>query len=170
MNSELKCTVCGEVHQSYPVLTFAYPNSYYWLTDTQKDTYPIHMDSDCCTIEYPDRTDYFIRSLLKQKIAGTSLYLHYDLWVAVSAEDFEDYTGENSAHQSGKLYLGWLANAIPEYQFDKSIPVDVKTVAGRPEIYPLLDLSHPFVKDFYHGITKEEANKRIHTQPANISF
>jgi hypothetical protein len=171
MNSENKCGICGEIHHPYPALTFAYPNSYYWLTEEQKNTYKIQIDNDFCTIEYPDRTDWFIRVVLKQKIAKSSLYLEYGLWVSVSEEDFEDYTAnfDNANHET--VYFGWLSNALPDYQFERGIAMDVKTKHGneRPQVYPQLDFNHPFVVDFYHGITKGEAEKRIHTMLATSS-
>lgn len=165
MNSENKCTICGEVHHTYPALTFTYPNSYYWLTEEQKNTYKIHVDSDFCTIEYPDRTDRFVRVVLKQKIAKTSHYLEYGLWVSLSEASYEDYAANFNNENHETVYFGWLSNALPDYQFEKSIAMDVKTKSGneRPEVYPQLDFSHPFVVDFYNGITKEEAEKRIHS-------
>lgn len=36
-----------------------------------------------------------------------------------------------------------------------------KTGNDRPEIFPHEDFDHPFVKDYYEGITKAEAEKRI---------
>jgi hypothetical protein len=80
MSLELKCSICGEIHTEYPALTFAYPNSYYWLSEEQKKS-AIFMDSGFCTIEYRDRTDRFIRVVLKQKVAKSSLYVEYGLWV-----------------------------------------------------------------------------------------
>ncbi|QBO58151.1 DUF2199 domain-containing protein [Chryseobacterium salivictor] len=169
MNSKYKCSVCGEIHHDYPALTFAYPNSYHWLTEEQKNSYPVHIDSDFCTIEYPDRTDRFIRVVLKQKIAKSALYLEYGLWVSLSEESYEDYAANFNNENHETLYFGWLSNALPDYKFEKSIPMDVKTKSGnqRPEIYPHLDFDHPFVHDFYHGITKEEAEKRIHNMLSN---
>ncbi|OWK74487.1 hypothetical protein CBW16_03505 [Flavobacteriaceae bacterium JJC] len=166
MDSKFKCSICGEIHTEYPSLTFAYPNSYYWLSEEQKQN-AVFIDSDFCTIEYPDRTDHFIRVLLKQKIAKTSLYLEYVLWVSLSEESYEDYLFNFGNENHETLYFGWLSNALPDYKFEKGIPVDVKTKKEnlRPEIYPQLEVDHPFVHDFYHGITKEEAEKRIHQMP-----
>jgi hypothetical protein len=60
-------------------------------------------------------------------------------------------------------YFGWLCNRIPEYRFDESIPVTVFTRlhGQRPEIIPHQGIDHPFVRDYYEGITKAEAEKRI---------
>jgi hypothetical protein len=54
---------------------------------------------------------------------------------------------------------------IPEYEFNASIPTTVFTRTGnqRPEIVPHKDFDHPFVKDYYDGISKHEAEKRIIT-------
>jgi len=37
----------------------------------------------------------------------------------------------------------------------------VNNAIGRPFVYPHQSYDHPFVDDFYNGITKEEAEKRI---------
>lgn len=167
MDSKFKCSICGEIHTEYPALTFAYPNSYHWLSEEQQQA-AVFIDSDFCTIEYPDHTDHFIRVLLKQKIAKTALYLEYGVWVSLSEESYEDYLFNFGNENHETLYFGWLSNALPEYQFEKGISMDVKTKKGnlRPEIYPHLEIDHPFVHDFYHGITKEEAEKRIHHMSA----
>lgn len=164
MNSDFKCGICGEIHHDFPALTFAYPNSYHWLTEEQKNIYDIFIDSDFCTIEYPDRIDRFIRVVLKQKIQKSRLYLEYGLWVSLSEKSYDDYLFNFGNENHETLYFGWLSNALPDYPFEKGIPMDVKTKKGnlRPQIYPHLDFDHPFVHDFYHGITKEEAEKRIH--------
>ena len=169
MSLDNKCSICGEVHDDYPALTFAYPNSYYWLTEEQKNIYKIDIDSDFCTIEYPDRIDRFIRVVLKQKIAKSSMFLEYGLWVSVSEASYEDYAANFNNENHETIYFGWLSNALPD--FEKSIAMDVKTKPGneRPQVYPQLDFSHPFVVDFYNGVTKEEAEKRIHNMLSNIA-
>ncbi|MEP6614294.1 MAG: DUF2199 domain-containing protein [Mucilaginibacter sp.] len=44
-----------------------------------------------------------------------------------------------------------------------SIPTSVQTKTGgnRPEVTLDPDFDHPFVKDYYNGISVEEAEKRI---------
>ncbi|WP_027376729.1 DUF2199 domain-containing protein [Kaistella palustris] len=163
MSIENKCGICGEIHTEYPAFTFTYPNPYYWLTDEQKSE-NVKMDADFCTIQYPDRVDRFIKVVMRQKIKKSRLYLDYILWVALDEDDYNDYLFNFGNENHEGLYFGWLSNALPDYKFEKSIPMDVKAKTGnqRPEVYPVLDFSHPFVADFYHGITKEEAEKRVH--------
>ncbi len=170
MKSENQCGICGEKHETFPAFVFTYPNSYYWLSEEQKNTYKITIDSDFCTIEYPDRTERFIRVVLKQKIAGSSRYLEYAVWAFVGAEDYENYKENFTSENHEKLYFGWLSNALPDYKFERGIALDIKTKTGneRPEAYPTLDFSHPFVEDFYNGITKETAEKRIHKILGNL--
>jgi hypothetical protein len=59
--------------------------------------------------------------------------------------------------------LGGFAIISHNINFQKSVPTTVVTKSGndRPEIFPHQDFDHPFVKDYYEGITKEEAEKRI---------
>ena len=65
------------------------------------------------------------------------------------------------SHQA--KYFGWLSNNVLSYEFKDSIPTDVITRSGdqRPEIIPHADFDHPFVRDYYNGILKEEAERRI---------
>ena len=53
----------------------------------------------------------------------------------------------------------------------KVFPTDVKTKIGneRPEIFPHSDFDHPFTRDYYNGMTKGEAERRIHNMLLNIS-
>jgi hypothetical protein len=59
--------------------------------------------------------------------------------------------------------FGWLSNYLPDYEFENSIPTDVfvNNKIGRPFIYPNESHDHPFVKDFYSGISEKEAERRI---------
>jgi len=72
---------------------------------------------------------------------------------------------ENYNHKEFKGgCFGWLANYLPDYEFSNAIPTDVfiDNKIGRPFIYPHEGYDHPFVKDFYQGILKEEeAERRI---------
>jgi hypothetical protein len=81
----------------------------------------------------------------------------------LSEKSFTDYSEnyDNDLHETS--YFGWLANDIRQYQFEESIPTTVHTQTGglRPEIVPHDDFDHAFVKDYYNGITKLEAEKRI---------
>ncbi len=171
MNTDYKCSICGEIHDDYPVLAYESPDSFFWLTDEEKEVFKTFLDSNFCTIDYPDQVDRFIRVVLKQKIIDSDLTLDYGVWVSLSEKSYDDYSlnFNNQNHQT--FYFGWLSSSIPEYTFDESIPTDVKTKIGneRPEIFPHSDFDHPFTSDYYNGITKEEAERRIHNMLLNIS-
>lgn len=171
MDLEYKCSVCGEIHDDYPALTFSSPDYYNWLSDDEKKLYKAHLESDFCIIEYPDETSRFIRVVLKQKIIDSELTLDYGLWVSLSENSYNDYllNYDNENHET--QYFGWLSSTIPDYTFDVSIPTNVNTKKGneRPEIIPHSDFEHSFVEDYYNGISKEEAENRIHNMLSNIS-
>jgi len=90
--------------------------------------------------------------------------LEYGVWVSLSENSFKDYSENygNSDHE-GK-YFGWLSNDIPEYDVLANIPTTVCTRPNclRPEIIPHEDFEHPLVHDYYRGISKAAAEKRIH--------
>jgi hypothetical protein len=156
------CECCGETHESWPALTYNSPNSYFNLSEEQK-TNIAKIDSDFCTITHHDQTDRFIRCTLTQKVIDNCQDLEYGLWVSLSEKSFEDYSENyNNENYEGK-YFGWLSNNLPDYDFSESIPTTVYTRNGglRPEIIPNDNFEHDFVKDYYNGITKAEAEKRI---------
>lgn len=171
MNLEHKCKICGEIHNDYPALTYSSPFSYHYLSEEEKKLYKAFLNSDFCTIEYPDQTDRFIRVVLKQKIIDSELTLDYGLWVSLSEKSYDDYFSNFKNENHENRYFGWLEITIPEYIFNENIPTTVITKLGneRPEIFPHSDFDHPFVKDYYQGITKEEAEKRIHNMLSKIS-
>ncbi len=74
----------------------------------------------------------------------------------------------NPNHETG--YFGWLCNNITEYGNTSLIPCDVMTKSGndRPEIFPHEDYEHPFVNDYYKGISKAEAENRIDKMIKNV--
>ncbi|CAM1341747.1 DUF2199 domain-containing protein [Tenacibaculum amylolyticum] len=162
------CSECGEIHEVWPALAYNSPSSYFNLDEKEKNTIAT-LNSDFCTIDYPDQTDRFIRVVLKQRIIDYDDTLEYGLWVSLSEKSFINYSDnyKNSNHE--EKYFGWLANLLPDYNFKENIPTTVVTKLGneRPEIFPHEDFDHPFVKDYYNGITKEEAEKRIHRMLKN---
>lgn len=164
MNETIKfiCECCGKEHESWPALTYNTPNSYHNLSDQEKEEIAV-IDSDFCVIKHPEHVLRFIRVVLFQKVNDHCEDLEYGFWVSLSEQSFKDYLEnyDNENHETN--YFGWLSNFIPEYEFSGSIPTTVVTKSGneRPEIFPHKDFDHPFVKDFYNGITKEEAERRI---------
>ncbi|GAA4273639.1 hypothetical protein GCM10022258_29330 [Aquimarina gracilis] len=128
------------------------------------------INSDFCVIEYKEQTDRFIRVVLKQKVNDFPHTLEYGLWVSLSQDSFEDYilNFDNNNHKTS--YFGWLSNDLPDYDNSEMIPMSVYTKKGneRPEIVPHQDFEHQFIKDFYRGISKKEAERRIHAMLKNL--
>lgn len=157
------CDCCGKEHESWPAITYNSPNSYNQLTPQEKEDIAV-IDQDFCVIKYADDDiDRFIRVVLIQQINDYCAKLEYGFWVSLSEKSFENYLEnfDNENHET--QYFGWLSNYIPQYQFPDSIPTTVVTKKGneRPEVFPHKDFDHPFVRDYYNGITKEEAERRI---------
>jgi len=164
------CDCCGKVHEEWPALTYDSPSNYLELTNEERNTMA-ELTTDFCTIRHPDQTDRFIRVTLSQKVIDHCETLEYGLWVSLSEKSFKDYSENfhNENHETG--YFGWLCNHIPEYEnFTAGIPTNVYTKPGnqRPEIIPHDDFDHPFVHDYFNGITKSEAEQRIHSMLKRI--
>jgi hypothetical protein len=166
MTGQIKytCSCCGQEHYKWPALAFKSPDNYDTLSQTDKETIA-EIDSDFCVINHPDQIDRFIRCTLTQKVIDHCEDLEYGLWVSLSEKNFNDYLDNFKNNNHETTYFGWLCNDIPEYDFNTGIPTTVFTRTGnqRPEIVPHKDFDHPFVKDYYNGITKEEAERRIIT-------
>lgn len=157
------CQVCGKTHTEWPAITFKTPDPYFHLSELEQNTIA-YCSEDFCEIKYPNQTDRFIRVVLKQKIIDHSFSLDYGVWVSLSERSFNDYKNNfhNPKHEA--TYFGRLCNTIFEYENTYGVQVNVETKSGgndRPEIIPHREFVHPFVYDYYHGITIEEAEKRV---------
>jgi len=165
---EFKCPECNQKHAEWPALTFKSPANYDFLSNQEKANLG-KLNSDFCEIHYEDQIDRFIRVTLTQKVSDTCENLDYGLWVSLSEKSYLDYKSNfnNENHETG--YFGWLCNNIPEYGDTMAIPCDVITKSGnnRPEIFPHQDFDHQLVRDYYNGITKVEAVKRINEMIKN---
>ncbi|MBK9985291.1 MAG: DUF2199 domain-containing protein [Saprospiraceae bacterium] len=159
-----KCSICGAVHNDWPALTFDSPSNYNELTQEEKNDLA-SLNSDFCVISYPDQTDRFIRVVMFQKVIDHPEPLHYGVWASLSEASFSDYEAnfEDNAHLA--TYFGYLCNNIPGYNGTLSIRSNVQQIKGntRPELIPHADqMEHSFVRDYYIGISIQEAEKRIH--------
>lgn len=161
-NIKFKCSCCGEIHDEWPALTFIAPDNYSCLSEEDKKSIG-YIDSDFCTINYNDQIDRFIRCTLIQKVNDHCEDLDYGFWVSLSEKSYVDYEKNFKKDSQEKVYFGWLCNDIIDYEFSESIPMDVITrINGqRPELIPHKGFDHPFVKDYYNGISKKEAERRI---------
>lgn len=167
-NKEVRCGVCGQIHNEWPALTFSSPSSYIELSKEEKELIAT-IDSDFCTIQYEDQTDRFIRVVLKQKVNNVDQTLDYGLWVSLSEKSFLNYVDNFNNENHEERYFGWLNSRILQYENTMGIPTTVVTKRGnqRPEIFPHEDHKHIFVEDYYNGIMKDVAEKRLHEMMNN---
>ena len=168
-NIKFKCECCGKEHEEWPSLAYSSPTHYNNLTEEEKQTIA-ELTSDFCEIKYSDQTDKFIRCTLNQKIIDHCQDLEYGLWVSLSDKSFDDYSENFNNDNHETKYFGWLSNYLPDYENTTNIPTAVYTRKGnlRPEIIPNNDSEHQFVKDYFNGITKEEAERRINNMLKSI--
>lgn len=163
------CSCCGKEHTEWPALAYSSPANYNNLPEEEQQSIGT-LTGDFCTIKHPDQTDKFIRCTLTQKVIDHCEDLEYGLWVSLSDKSYQDYSDNYNNENHEATYFGWLCNDLPDYNFEDSIPTTVFTRTGnqRPEIVPFEDFDHPFVKDYYNGITKAEAERRIQNMIASI--
>lgn len=159
---KFKCSCCGNIHEEWPALAFASPDNYDCLSEQDKKNIA-YLDSDFCIINHEEQTDRFIRCTLIQKVNDHCEDLHYGLWVSLSEKSYLDYEENFQKESEEKVYFGWLCNAILGHEFSESIPMNVVTRNNglRPELFPHESFDHPFVKEYYNGILKAEAESRI---------
>jgi hypothetical protein len=160
--TKYKCPNCGEVHEEWPALAFDSPAPYHDLPEDMQEEIA-ELTSDFCIIRHPDQTDRFIRGTLTITVNDHCEDLEYGVWVSLSEKSFEDYSANYNKPNPQATYFGWLNNNIPLYPDTENIPTTVftRTDGQRPEIVPHEDFDHPLVHDYYHGITKTEAERRI---------
>ena len=161
--SKYTCSVCGKEHTDWPAITWTSPHQYNVLTKEDKERLA-KIDSDLCVINHPDQTYRFIRCTLHQQVADNYEDLDYGIWVSLSEKSFNDYVEHYNDNNHEGQYFGWLCNNIPPYEETMSIPTTVRTRANgeRPYVVPHQDHEHPFVHDFYNGISLQEAVRRVH--------
>lgn len=154
---------CGNEHEEWPALTYNSPMGYHILSEDDKQKIA-KLNDDFCEIYHSDQIDRFIRCTLTQKVVDNCQNLEYGLWVSLSEKSFQDYSENFNNENHETKYFGWLSNNLPDYE-NENIPTTVYTRLGnnRPEIVPHDDFDHPFVHDYYNGITKAEAERRINT-------
>lgn len=165
------CENCGKEHTDWPALAFMSPYHYHNLSKEEKEEKG-ELGGDHCIIIHEDCTDRFIRCTLSQKVNDHCEDLEYGLWVSLSEKSYLDYEENFNNENHITQYFGWLCNSIPVYENTLSIPTTVQTRTGnlRPLIIPHSDFEHPFVKDYYQGISKEEAEKRIKDMLGDIDL
>ena len=162
---KFRCEKCGEEHEGWPAIAFDAPHFYHILSEEDKQNIA-EISDDFCTIRHEDQTDYFVRAVLRQKVNNHCQNLEYGVWVSLSEKNHKDYYDNFDTGNSEKTYFGYLCNKIPEYDTTLSIKTDVVVSKGnnRPEIIPHDNqIEIPFVRDYYNGIAKEEAEKRINS-------
>lgn len=169
-NTKFKCSCCGKIHEEWPALTFISPNNYDSLSKEDKEKIA-YLDNDFCIIKHKEQTDRFIRCTLSQRVNDHCEDLDYGVWVSLSEKSYLDYEENFKKETEEKIYFGWLCNDIPGYEFKDSIPTNIVTKNGgiRPEVFPHESFEHQFVKDYYNGISKSEAERRISEMLENIS-
>lgn len=155
------CKCCGDELEDWPAIVYNSPSIYSYLNENELNN--SELSSDFCIVNYAGETYRYIRVVLVQKVIGSCQNLDYGVWVSLSEKSFNEYVEnyDNKKFEAG--YFGWLSNYLPDYESTINIPINVfvNNSIGRPLIDPQQDYKHSFIEDFYNGITKEEAEKRI---------
>lgn len=161
---EFVCTKCGKVHGGWPAIGYSAPHPYYTLSADEKDKFVREINDDFCVIEYEHQTDRFIRAVLFQKVNDYCEDLQYGVWVSLSAKNYENYKQNFFSEDQQGVYFGYLSSHLSGYEPLMTIKTNVMLRPGRerPEVIPHEDqMDIEFVRDYYNGIDKEEAEQRL---------
>ncbi|HEX8460613.1 MAG TPA: DUF2199 domain-containing protein [Segetibacter sp.] len=155
------CSSCGKEHEDLPAIAFDAAYYYYDLSDEEKENIT-ELSTDFCIIKGEDQTDRFIRAVLFQPVKDHTDTLQYGVWVSLSEKSFNDYKANFHNNEHEATYFGFMANYVPGYDSTLSLHTDVILSKGgsRPEVIPHTS-DHPFVQDYYNGISIEEAERRV---------
>ena len=156
------CNRCGKEHEGRPAIAFDSPFHYRELSDDEKHSIAT-LTGDFCVIKYDDQTDRFIRTIIHQKVNDDCETLDYGIWVSLSEESYMDYYDNYDNEKHEATYFGYICNMLPGYEDTLSIRANV-VLRGkiRPEVIPHDDQqNNNFVKDYYTGINKDTADKRV---------
>jgi hypothetical protein len=157
-----QCTECGEMHEGWPAIAFDAPNNYSELTEDEKKKHVKEKTDDLCVIAYENQTDHFIRAVLFQTVTDSCQNLDYGVWVSVSEKNYNAY--RNNELEEDSTFFCFLCTWIPGYESTMAVKCYgvIGNPAHRPEVIPYEDqMDHPFVSDYYNGISKQDAEARI---------
>ena len=158
------CSQCGEAHDEWPAYGYASPQSYHELSDAERSALAT-LDTDFCVITYPDQTDRFIRAVLRQRVLGSCQDLEYGVWVSLSEKSFANYRDTYHTGTPDPGYFGYLNSWLPGYPTTVGLKTDVFTQPNGQR--PIVELHaseydrHPFARDWFDGISMEEAERRV---------
>ena len=156
-----KCSKCGQEHEGRPAIAFNSPFHYDGLNDEDKKSIAT-LTEDFCVIKHQDQTDRFIRTVIHQKVNDDCQTLDYGVWVSLSEKNYKDYYDNYDNENHEATYFGRICNNLPGYKDTLSINSNV-VLRGkiRPEVIPHDDQDSDFVRDYYKGINKDMADKRV---------
>ncbi|MHA4894634.1 DUF2199 domain-containing protein [Pedobacter sp. PWIIR3] len=155
------CSHCGGQHDDWPALAYFAPINYDDVSSQYEGNF--ELNDDFCIMDFSDRVDFFIRCTLKLNVTDHCDELDYGVWVSLIESSFNNYSDNffNEDHQVS--YFGWLSSSLIGYENTVGIPMNVITQIGnsRPLLVPHRDHDHPLVREYFNGISKEEAENRI---------
>lgn len=171
---EYYCEGCGTTHREgegggtgpdgdWPLYDFVAPDAYILLSERERFE-RAHFTGDLCIIHGPEYCLFAAKLFLAIPLRDAEGDLLYAPWVELTEEDFDDIILSSQDGDHSKEYTGLLGTTIPGYESTRSVPVHVRTHGyERPSITPDPRFDHALVRDFYEGITREEAELRWRT-------
>ncbi len=160
------CNTFGEEHEEMPAIGYKVPFYYHALNDTEKNEIAT-LTADTCVVKEPENTFRFIRGVLIQKINDACQGLEYGMWVSLSEKSYNDYIENSEKEDHQEVYFGWLNCLLPDYEEEEMDSIKTQVITQGAGLRPIIKLNESqdnksrFVDDYFSGITKEEAVKRI---------
>ncbi|MDR2221815.1 MAG: DUF2199 domain-containing protein [Flavobacteriaceae bacterium] len=156
------CADCGQEHEDWPALVFQAPDPYLALSEEAKAN--AELTKEICCIDDEEGTHWYLRGVMTQYVYDACQYLDYGVWVSLSEASMKDYYEHYDDKEYKTTYFGWLVTDLPNYPANTTFAlptnVEVDNSKGIPTILPHQGDSI-FIKEFYEGISTEEALHRI---------
>jgi hypothetical protein len=156
-----RCATCGETHDGLPDVGFRWPDPYFAVPESERDT-RIKGDTNVCVI---DNDTFYIRGVVMIPIVGTQDRLGLGVWVSQKKENFLTYLDNFDTPEIGPFF-GWLSNTIAFYEPDTWAMKTMAHFQGNNQ-RPLIHLEpsdHPMYSDYSQGITLERAWEISHAR------
>lgn len=154
-----ECSVCGEVHTDLPDIGFEWPDHYFDVPESERDT-RVEGKTDVCSI---DDKYCFVRGIIFVPIKDEDRKFGLGVWVSLKSENYRLYLGNFDSSKIGPFF-GWLCNTIPFYDEDTQLMKTMTYFQG-DGLRPLIELApsdHALYADYSEGITLDRAFEYVH--------
>lgn len=153
-----RCSTCGEEHEGLPDYGFTWPDYYFGVPETERES-RIEATTDTCRID----AYCFIRGVILLPVKDSDRDFGIGAWVSQHPDNFQVYL-ENLESADIGPFFGWLSNRIPFYE-DDTLQMKTRAVFQGDGLRPVIELAdcdHPLYRDWRDGVDMDQVFEWIH--------